>query len=79
MHFTLNDDKTAFELEWKFFLDANSVYTFHIIGFDNKDYKLTTKHLKKFKDFSFKDIDVYKSGKNIKLKSGENIKDLIKK
>ena len=79
VHFTLNDDKTAFELEWKFFLDSNSVYTFHIIGFDNKDYKLTTKHLKKFKDFSFKDIDVYKSGKNIKLKSGENIKDLIKK
>ena len=52
-YLSLNDDKTAYVLKWKFFLDKKSLYTAHLIVHDdigrvNKKIRLTTNNLKGF-------------------------------
>lgn len=73
-----DDNRDVYSLKWKFFLDKDSVYTFYLTVFDNnsrirQDIKLNEKFVKDFRNITFKkddvDIEIYKSGKNIKLKS----------
>ena len=77
---TLNDEKTAYELKWKFFLDKKSSYTSHLrvhddIGRANKKVRLTTNNFNDFEDFSLKtennlDVRVFKTKYgNIRLKT----------
>lgn len=75
----LNEEETAFELKWKFFLDKSSTYTFNIIGFDNKGRMRNSKILnpafiKDFKKASLKNsispkIEVYKTKKGLKIRT----------
>lgn len=75
----LNENKTAYELEWKFFLDKKSNYSIHLTVFNEqgkrkKNIKLDEKYLRAFKETSFKNneginLKLYKKGKNIYLKS----------
>ncbi len=75
----LNEEKTAFELKWKFFLDKSSTYTFNIISFDNKgrmrnDKKLNPAFIKDFKKISLKNIispniEIYKTKKGLKIRT----------
>lgn len=74
----LNEDKTYYELEWKFFLDRKSDYTFYLTTFNEKgllkkDIQLKEKYIKNFRNASLKNreginIEIYKT-KYIKLKS----------
>ena len=79
-YLSLNDDKTAYELKWKFFLDKKSSYTSHLrvhddIGRANKKVRLTTNNFNDFEDFSLKtennlDVRVFKTKYgNIRLKT----------
>lgn len=79
-HLILNDEKTAYELKWKFFLDKKSSYTSHLrvhddIGRANKKIRLTTNNFNDFEDFSLKtennlDVRVFKTKYgNIRLKT----------
>lgn len=74
----LNEEKTAFELKWKFFLDKSSTYSFYIVSFDDKGMmrdrkKLNPSFVKKFKKISLKgdgkDIEVYKTKKDVRIKT----------
>ena len=75
----LNEEKTAYELKWKFFLDEGSTYSFYMIGHDDKGMmknrqKLNPAFIKKFKKISLKtedkkNVEVYKSKKGLKVRS----------
>ena len=75
----LNDEKTAYELKWKFFLDENSTYSLYMISFDDKGRmrnrkKLNPAFIKKFKKISLKtkdnkNVEVYKGKKGLKVRS----------
>lgn len=73
-----NDEKTAFGMAWKFFLDKNAVYDINMVIFNDyikleKRIKLNKKHMKNFKEIShkYKDINVkiYEKSTNIALKT----------
>ncbi len=61
-HLSLNEDKTAYELKWKFFLDKKSSYTAHLtvhddIGRVNKKIRLTTNNFNDFDEISLNTKD----------------------
>lgn len=75
----LNEEKTAYELKWKFFLDDDSTYSFYMIGHDDKGMlknrkKLNPAFIKDFKKISLKtsdkkNVEIYKTKKGLKVKS----------
>lgn len=81
-HLSLNEDKTAYELKWKFFLDKRSKYSIHLtvhddIGRINNNIRLTESNLKDFEAFFINteddlDVKVYKTEYgNLRLRSIE--------
>jgi hypothetical protein len=77
---SLNEDKNAYELKWKFFLDKRSKYSIHLTVYDdvgriNKNIRLTERNLKDFDAFFIKteidyEVKVYKTEYgNIRLRS----------
>ena len=61
-YLSLNDDKTEYELKWKFFLDKKSSYTSHLrvhddIGRISKKIRLTENNFKDFNEFSLNTKD----------------------
>ena len=61
-YLSLNDEKTAYELKWKFFLDKKSSYTSHLrvhddIGRISKKIRLTENNFKDFNEFSLNTKD----------------------
>ena len=70
-YFSLNDDKNAFELEWKYFLDPRSTYSLFFTVFNDKakikkNVRFKEKYLSEFNEGSLitnnnLDIKIYKT------------------
>ena len=70
-YFTLNDSKTAFKLDWKYFLDPRSVYSLFLTiyndeGRQKKNVRFTERYLENFVEKFFI------TNNNIKLKFFKN-------